>query len=307
MDAAKDLLDRASRARVRDLALRELYEKLSPEPLPDRATFWADRAQSAEGAERARLALVAALEFERMGQFDEAARLAQISLEAEESKLARLAVERNESMGSLAANLAERLIQVAKGDGDPRARLEAYERLAELDEIGRADAASAMLWHQSILEEHPGFLPSLRRLEHWLIEEGRDTELEPIAAGIAKAVAGAEGVAHAELASRLRTRSGPWQSAVELVKIAYAQKSPPLWALRDMEAHAALANDSTSELEVARSLAARTRRPLESATLALRAAEAAARAGDVPAAKELLAVAIRAYPQHIVVQRTLAE
>jgi hypothetical protein len=307
IDAAKELLDKASRARARDFALRELYEKLSPEPLPDRAAFWAERALAAEGPERARLALIAALEFERTAQYDDAARLAQISLEAEESKLTRLCVERNEALGSFAANLAERLIHVAKGDGDPRARLEAYERLADLDELGRGDAASAVLWHQSILEEHPQFLPSLRRLEQWLIEAGRSDELELIAAGIAKAVEGGESLAHAHLATRLKTRAAPWQAAIELVKLAYRQKDPPLWALREMEAHAAFANDAVIEVDVARQLLERTRRPLESATIALRAAEAAMRADDLPLASELLSGASKAYPNHLVVQRTLAE
>jgi hypothetical protein len=307
IDAAKDLLDRASRARVRDFALRELYEKLSPESPPDRATFWADRALAAEGAERARLALIAALEFERTGQHDDAARFAQISLEAEDSKLTRLCVERNEALGSFATNLAERLIHVAKGDGDPAARLEAYQRLADLDEIGRGDAASAVLWHQSILEEHPHFLPSLRRLEQWLIEGGRDDELELIAAAIAKAAKGGEAVAHAHLAMRLKSRAGPWRGSFEFVKLAYQQKDPPLWAMREMEAHAAVANDAAAELDVSRRLLALTRRPLESATLALRAADAAMRADDMALANELLAAASKAYPNHLIVQRTLAE
>ncbi|HEY3592347.1 MAG TPA: hypothetical protein VGL13_00675, partial [Polyangiaceae bacterium] len=307
IESAKELLERASRARVRDLALRELYEKLCPDVPPDRAAFWGERALAAEGSERARLALIAALEFERIGQHDDAARLAQVSLQAEDSKLTRLCVERNEAMGNFAANLAERLIHVAKGDGEPRARLEAYQRLADLDEVGRGDAASAVLWHQSILEEHPHFLPSLRRLEHWLIEGGRDDELEHIAAAIAKTVPGGEAVAHAHLAMRLKSRAGPWRGGFEFVKLAYQQKDPPLWALREMEAHSAVANDSAAELDVARRLLTRTGRPLESATLALRAAEAALRADDVALAGELLGEAARAYPNHLIVQRTLAE
>src|SRR5262249_23994785 len=81
----------------------------------------------------------------------------------------------------------------------------------------------------------------------------------------------------------------------------------PLWALREMDAHAAFANDAALEVDVARQVLARTRRPLESATIALRAAEAAMRADGVSLAGELLAAASKAYPNHLIVQRTLAE
>jgi hypothetical protein len=307
LDEARELLEQASRARPGDLALRELYERLSPELPPDKAAFWSERAMAAEGADRARLALLAAMEQERAGNFEQAARLAHTSLEVEDSPLTRLCAERNEIKGGFAANLAERLIEHARTTEDAKARIETYERLADIDEASRNEASSAMLWHQSILEERPGYLPSLSRLEHWLIGEARENELEPIAGEIAKALTGTDATAHAHVAARLRTRSGPWQGGLDFVRLAFQEEEPPLWALREMEAHAAIAADAPTELLVAGRLLEHTSRALEVATLCLRGADAAMRASDLGAAKDLLVRGTHAHPTHLVVQRTLAE
>jgi tetratricopeptide (TPR) repeat protein len=90
------------------------------------------------------------------------------------------------------------------------------------------------------------------------------------------------------------------------VKLAYEQPEPPLWALREMEAHASASGDAASELAVTRVLIEETSRPLEIATLCLRGAQAAMRGGDTAAAKELLERAVKNYPAHVVVQRTIA-
>ena len=124
LEGAKELLEQASRARPGDLALRELYERLSPEPPADKAAFWAERAATAAGAERARLALFAALEFERNGDFDRAAELAQPSYSAEDNALARLCAERNEARSARAAHLTERLIEQARGAPEVEGRIE---------------------------------------------------------------------------------------------------------------------------------------------------------------------------------------
>jgi lipopolysaccharide biosynthesis regulator YciM len=307
IEAARELLEQASLARSSDLALRELYERLSPEAPSDRATFWAERAVAATGPDRARIALFAAFEFERGGNFAEAARLAHVALEAEDNALARLCAERNEARGGLASSVAERLFEHAKATDDEHARIESYERLAELDDVVRNDASSALGWHRTILEQRPGHLPSLARIEQGLIGDGREDELEPVAAELAKALQGPEAAAHAHLATRLRTRIGPWQGGAEFVKVAYSQPEPPLWAVREMEAHAALANDAATELAVARVLMEQTTRPLEVATLCLRAADAAQRTGDTAAAKEFLGKAAQLYPAHIMVHRAMAD
>src|SRR6185295_5770731 len=121
-------------------------------------------------------------------------------LEAEDGALTRLAAERNDARGGFAASLAERWFEHARSTEDVHARVETYERLAELDELVRGDVASAVLWHRSILEQRPGFLPSLAKLEQWFIGDGREDELEPIASELAKALRGSEASAHAHLA-----------------------------------------------------------------------------------------------------------
>jgi cellulose synthase operon protein C len=307
IEGAKELLEQASRARPSDLALRDLYERLAPEPPADKATFWAERATAAEGAERARLALFAALDFERSGDFDRAAELAQLSYTAEDGALARLCAERNEARSGRAANLAERLMEQARGAPEVEGRIEAYQRLADLDIQSRGDVGSAVMWHKSILEERAGFLPSLSRLEQWFISEGREEELAAVAAEIAKVAEPPEATAHAHVAARVAARSGPWQGCADFVKIAFNQPEPALWSLRDMEACAGLLDDPAGELAAAQRLANQTTRPLEIATLTLRAAEAATRAGDHTLARDLFMRAAQAHPTHLVVHRALGE
>ena len=59
-----------------------------------------------------------------------------------------------------------------QGTSDAEARREAYQRLAELDATSRGDAASALLWHRSILENFPESKSSLRHVEQHLIGDG---------------------------------------------------------------------------------------------------------------------------------------
>jgi hypothetical protein len=86
--AAAPLLEQALKARPSDIGLRELFERLAPEPPPDRAAWRAERAAEAPPAEAARLALEAALELERAGDLESAARCAQQALKAGEDLLA---------------------------------------------------------------------------------------------------------------------------------------------------------------------------------------------------------------------------
>src|SRR5205814_2042217 len=104
-----------------------------------------------------------------------------------------------------------------------------------LDALGRGDSSSALLWHRAILEFEPAYKPSLRYLEHVLIGEARDEELESVATSIAKTLAGSPGggcAAHADLAVRLRLRTeAGWDSTADLADLAATQQEPPLWAL----------------------------------------------------------------------------
>src|SRR6185503_18074572 len=218
-----------------------------------------------------------------------------------------LCAERNEARSASAANLTERLIEQARGAPEVEARIEAYQRLADLDVQSRGDTGSAVMWHKSILEERAGFLPSLARLEQWFISDGREEELAAIAAEIAKVTEPPEATAHAHLAARVAAKVGPWHACTDFVKIAFAQPEPALWSLRAMESCSELGDDAAGELAAAQRLADQTTRPLEVATLTLRAAEAATRTGELALARDLLLRAAQAHPTHLVVHRTLGE
>ena len=309
---ASERLEEAHRARPNDVALRELYERMSSEPLTDRGAWRESRASQSSGDTRALFYLEAAHEYERAGDREASLRASEAAATASGEGLGRVARERAEVEGGQVARLADELLGLAKSTEDPRTRREAYERLAVLDALGRDDPASAMLWHRSILEETPLHVPSLRYVEHVLIGEGRDDELETIASAIAKVLAPSndtEAAAHAWLAARLRLRgaTGDWESTRELVELAAAQPEPTLWALRMMQAHARAHADDTTFLAMTEKILERSTRPTELAVLLVRAGEAAARLEDLPRARELFERAAMEDPGDVVTWGQLAD
>jgi len=297
---ATSLLVHALKARPDDIGLRELYERLSPERPTDRAAFRAERAAASTGAEAARFALDAALEYERDGNFANAAGMAKEATAAGENLLAPLCAHRMALAGHGTAELIEALLARARGTDDANERLETYERLAELDEVGRNDPGNALLWRRTILEGDPTHVPTLRRVASTLIQAGRDEELEPIVFATAKTLEGPEAIAHAQLSARLRLRLRSWDDTREAVEIAYKNEPRGIWALRQTAAHARATNNEALALAVDVELAGRTERAAEIATLSLRASESAARTGDLEKARELLDKAIEAAPSHLV-------
>lgn len=304
--AAVPLLEQALRARPKDAALRDLYERLAPEPLADRAAWREERAAEAPPAEAARLALEAALELERTGDLEGAARCARLAIAAGENQLAPIVVYRAALAGHGAGDLVEALMPRAREASDPIERLETYERLAELDERGRGDAASALLWRRTILEDAPGHLPTLRLVAGSLLGSGRDDELEPITFELAKALDGASAIAHAMLSARLRLRHGTWDDTREPVEIAYRHEPRGIWALRQTAAHARAQGQHSLALEADRQLIERTQRPSEAATLSLRAAQSAVKAGLMDDALAFLGHAIELSPNHLAVHLEMA-
>jgi hypothetical protein len=291
--AAVEQAREAHQARPDDVALRELYERLSPVPLPDEAAWREKSAARASGGARAMLYMEAAHKYELQGDTVSALRAAEAAVASADSILARLARERAEVGAGAAARLADELLSHARETDSPEERREAYARLADIDAVGRGDPASALLWHRSILEETPHYKPSLRYLEQALIGDGRDEELEPIATGIAYALYGAiggEGVAHADFSARLRARgaAGSWESTREVAELATRQLAPSLSSQRLLNAHARSRQDQPLILSTTLALLARTTRPAEQASLLLRAAEAASHTGDLAHAIELL-------------------
>jgi tetratricopeptide (TPR) repeat protein len=308
---ASERLLEAHRARPTDVALRELYERMAQEPPDDRATWREQRAVEASGEARTLLFLEAAHEHERAGDEDGALRAAEAAA-ATEAALGRIARERAELRTGRVARLAEELLAGAKSVEDVRTRREAYERLAVLDATARQDPASALLWHRSILEETPGYEPSLRHVEHHLIGEGRDDELEPIASAIANALRGTgpgEAGAHAELAARLRMRGaeGSWDSTREMVELAATEREPSLWSLRMLQGHARARSDEASFIDVTMRLLERSTRPSEQAALLARAGEAASRLGRLDEARSLLERAATEDPGDVVSWGLLAD
>jgi tetratricopeptide (TPR) repeat protein len=307
---AGERLGEAHRARPSDMALRELYERMSSESPEARASWREQRATEANGDGRTLLLLEAAREFERAGDDDAALRCAEAA-GANDASLGGIARERAELRARRVTRLAEELLSAAKAAGDARSRREAYERLATVDAL-RHDSASALLWHRSILEELPQHEPSLRHVEHHLIGEGRDDELEPIATAIAIALRGTgpgECTAHAELAARLRLRAvdSRWDSTRDMVELAAAEGEPSLWSLRMLQAHARARGDDDAFLAVTQRLLDRASRPAETAALLVLAGEAASRLGRLEEARSLLERASAEDPGDIVAWTLLFE
>ena len=290
-EVASARLSEAHFARPEDFALRELLERLATDPLNDRAAWREQRALAASGPSRALLFTEAAHEYERASDNASAMRAAQAARAGGDEGFARLALERTEILGGGAARLADELLTQARTTENARERRESYERLADLD-AARGEPASALLWHKTILEDDPSHKPSLRFVEHVLLGEGRDRELEPFASFIAHALkgsAGAECGAHVELASRWRVRAEEGSDSIrDLVEIGAAQPEPSLWALRMANAQARARRDDTAVLASTLALVLRSSRSQELAALNLRAGEAAARLEDLDLARTLL-------------------
>ncbi len=308
---AGERLQEAHRARPSDVALRELYERVGSESAEACASWREQRAAEAGGDARTLLLLEAAREYERAGDEEAALRCAEAA-GAHDGALGGIARERAELRARRVARLAEELLAAAKGAQDPRARREAYERLADVDATARHDPASAMLWHRAILDDLPEHAPSLRHVEQHLIGEGRSDELEPIAAAIAKMLRGtgsSECSAHAELAVRLRLRAsdGKWIDTRDMVEVAAGEAEPALWALRMLQAHSRARRDDASFLSATLRLLDRTSRPAEIATLRLLAGEAASRLGRLEDARSLLARASADDPGDSVAWALLAD
>jgi tetratricopeptide (TPR) repeat protein len=318
-DVASSRLEEAHRARPDDVALRELHERLAPEPLADRATWRETRAATSNGSEAAQLWIEAALEHDRTGDAAAALRAAQKAAEAGDRGLSRPIIERTEIETGDTTRQTDDLIQVTKTSEDESERREAFERLADLDAFGKKDAGAALLWHHAILESAPQHKPSLRWIEHALLGEGRDGELAPIFEQIALALDGSRGgetTAHAQHGARLRAREaqdtvhdvpGGWERTHDMAQLAARQPEPSLWGLRARNAHARSRKDDAATLETTLALLERAHRPPERASLLLRASEAAARLEKVADARAYLEQAASEDPGDVVTWGFLAE
>src|SRR5690606_20596848 len=186
-----------------DIALQELHDRLASQSGVERGRWREEVADQVSDESRQRLFLEAALEYERAGDIESAARVATKAKSGSTSEFVALIAERlNVARGNSAA-LSEALLAAAREATDARTQRELYERLSELDE-GRGDHASALLWHSAILERTPDYLPALRRLEHEYISTGRWDELEPIALTLARQLDPSEAAARATFVTHQR-------------------------------------------------------------------------------------------------------
>ncbi|MEI9936989.1 MAG: hypothetical protein WDO69_07175 [Pseudomonadota bacterium] len=303
---AQQLLEEALRARPTDLALRELSERMVPSDEQERAAWREALAATSDGRSRGRLLAEAALERGRAGDLEAAARNAFLSFESEGSDLWRVTAERYAASGPTSARISDALLQRARATSDPHEQRQLYERLSQIDRT-RGDSSSALLWQSAILEQSPEHLPALRRLEHAYISGDRLEDLEPIAASLARTLDVRESNAHARLAARLRVLRGAWGEAREMAEISVSRAPDELWALRTLSAQARAAEDNQLGLTVDERLFSLAERPLDKATLALRAAEAAARLERPLETRRLLLASLEQMPDHLLALTTLSE
>jgi len=305
-------VEEAARARPADMALRALYERIAPDSADDAGAWREARAAECRGLARVKLLIQAAYEYEWKDDHAASLRCAEAASE-ERWSLCNVVRERAELRTRNTARLADELLSFARGAEDARVRREAYERLAMLDAETRQDPASALLWHRTILDEFPGYLPSLRHVEHQLLRAGRAEELEPIVSSIARALRGTgagEGTAHAELALRLRSRSSGlgWDLSHEreMVELAIHAPQASLSALRTAVTSARARSDLVELLSTTLRLLETVSRSAEASFLLVRAADTALRLGDAPQARALLERASLEDPGDVVVWGLLA-
>ena len=306
LSRAAELLGEAVRARPGDVGLRELFERLRPGADSERGDWREAVAAQASPRTKPLLLLPAAFEFERAGEPAAAARAARAAVEAGGGPLANIVSVRTALGTPEAARVSEELLSRARDASDATEQRELYEQLSEFDRA-RGDASSAILWMAALLERSPEHLPALRRLEQAYITTGRDEELEPVAAELARLLEDREGEGHARLAARLRRRSGAWLLTREMAELALRRPEPPLWAIRMLSTFARASDDPKIAFAAERRLADRAEHPLDRATLSLRAAEAATRMGEIEKARELLEFALQQAPDHLMALTTLAE
>lgn len=304
-EQAAERLQEALQTCENDITLRELAEQITPGRTDP--SWRAARALHAAPPASALQASRAALELELARDLPAAARLAQLASETGGSALSRLLRDRCDAAGPGATHLAEELIALAKNPPSPAAEREAYQRLADLDEHGRRDPSAALPWHQALLERFPGWLPSLRYLEHRYTSEGRDDELEGLHASIAEALQGGEAAAHAQVAARLRMRHSPWETTRDLADLAFRAAPTAIWALRQAQAHARASGNAELQRRVTDALLARTTHRGERAALLLQAATATQKAGDHAAAIAQLRAALELVPGHLTALTQLAD
>ncbi len=285
-----------------DLALRQQIEALDPGSIEERAAFRTRAAAqlSARGRERL-LAELSQLEHALGNQAAAVAAARELN-----SPIGKLRVEQwasaPEELAWLSSEWSRELDSLTDGD----AIVELLERLARLDQV-RGAPERALLWRQRLLEQPELSIASLRFLQTQSMAVGHEAELERCAMQLAEQLDDPGALGQLFLAARLRIDRGKFTETAPLAQRAAALRRPPLWALRLASAHARSGGDDRQLLAYQRELRERARQPLDVATLSLRAAEAAARLGELELAAAELERALEIVPEHIVALALRAE
>lgn len=303
-ESARRLLEEAIAVRPSDAGLHELLERLAPAPSPEQGR-WREALATTDEAAAPPLLAVACLEYERDGANEDAFRVALAAAE-HGSTLCGAIADRLAASVEGGSTLVERWREAARTANTLEQRRQTLSRLLSLGET-REDRAEILHQSRALLADAPTDLEQLRRLAHHLLATDDGVELESIAAQLGGLLDRAEGTAHAQLATRLRARSGRWDECRELVALAYRHGEPDLWTLRQLSAHARVAGDDDAQLVVDQQLLERAGRAIDAATLALRAGETATRLGRLDEARELLARTVELLPEHFVGLTTYAE
>lgn len=281
-----------------DVALRDLHERLVPGA---RAEWREAHADASQAGAKALYLTQAALEREHSGALTAALTAARRAASAGADGVAAVLLERLEFAVGEPAKLADPLLLAARSES-AEVRRDAYERLAEID-AQRNDAASALLWHRTLLEEQPALLPSLRFMERALLDRGRADDLEPIVTILADTLQPAslgERSAHAYFGAELQKPSPEARERrYELVKLAY-ESTPALWSTRAMYHHARERREDALVLEAITRLLETEERLPETAALLVRASQAAAGMGAPDVARDYLEQAAAIDPGDVV-------
>jgi tetratricopeptide (TPR) repeat protein len=292
------LLGEAHRALPADVALREQFERAGGSA-SDRAAWLMERVN--EAGDGGALALEAAFLFELDGDMALASRCLGQARSAPVSPLVEPFALRLALCGQAVDAVIDRYSSALRQASAPTARRDLAAMLAQLESRGRGDRAAAIRCWREALEADPTDLLTLLEAERLLFEEQDRAALATIELAIARALSGAQSVAHAMLAARMASVvSGGSDASFEAVKVAARANPKHVWALRHMALHCHARGLLAGYWRACADLAEQSDRPLERATLLCRAAEGAVGAGDCDSAMALSTEALSAYPQHII-------
>ncbi|MEY4548762.1 MAG: hypothetical protein RL685_4957 [Pseudomonadota bacterium] len=300
--AAVELMRSLERPDQADLALRQQIEALEPGLPQERAAFRARAA--AQASPRGRERLLAEVSQLEQAQGNGAAAVAAARELA--SPLGKLRVEAWALEPDDLAWLSSEWSREIEHLSEPEAVTELLERLARLDRA-RGALDRALVWRQRLQEQPALSIGTLRFLQTESMMPGCEAELERSATRLAAQLGDGDALAQLFLATRLRIDRGAFADTASLAERAAALAAPPLWALRLSSAHARSSGDDRQQLAYQRELRERARQPLDVATLSLRAAEAAARLGELELATAELERALEIVPEHIVALALRAE